>query len=606
MESNMPRLKIKLGKTTATYFGILLAVLLIALPVIRAQYPSSSQVSKAGIAVLLEDYASLPLSTPVGDTYPAPINYRGQLGRANSLRSEPANAPKASSRFFVIDASAILYILDKNTKSFTPYINFAGVFPKFDSIRGNAGGIVSIAFDPEYAKNGKFYTVHTEDPGKTGSAGARNARLPGLNVDGYATTPAVNPPAGSPCCESVLVEWTDTNIANSTFEGTAREVLRTGTLLTRHQMNDLLFNPTARPGGSDYRNLYISHGDGGGGETPGLTHTFPQQLNAFQGKILRITPDISLRPKDMLSANGRYRIPSAGVDANPFISVSGARPEIYAYGFRNPHRMTWDAATNTFLVNDIGLHSWEEINIVTKGANFGWAEREGSEQVFIGGPNDGKTASQIDPHMPFPAQDLLTVEGLDKPVAPVYPVAVYSHNEGDSLGSGFVYHGKLIPQLRGKYIFDDMTTGRLLYADLGEMIASHRERNKAAAVHELQLIYKSPYGNSPEAVDRRMFDIVADAYAHKEGIGKPDAADPNSKDGVLPGFATDTGGWRGKTFTPGKSDPYGVTYGGGRADVRVSMGGDGEIYILSKSDGMVRRMEAAPKPGPGSKLAAGR
>jgi len=129
--------------------------------------------------------------------------------------------------------------------------------------------------------------------------------------------------------------------------------------------------------------------------SPGPTHTTPQRLDALQGKILRITPDVKLRPSDMLGANGRYRIPSTGSDPNPFVSVARARPEVFAYGFRNPQRLSWDAATNTFIANDIGLHDWEEVDIVTKGGNYGWADREGNEQVFV--PEGGKTGSQMNP-----------------------------------------------------------------------------------------------------------------------------------------------------------------------------------------------------------------
>jgi len=144
--------------------------------------------------------------------------------------------------------------------------------------------------------------------------------------------------------------------------------------------------------------------------------------------------------------------------------------------------MYWDAATNTLLANDVGLHSWEEINIITKGANYGYAEREGNEQLFVNG--GGRTGSQLSTPVPFPEKDLLTVEGLPEPVTPVYPVAVYSHQEGDSIGSGFVYRSKLMPQLTGKYFFSDITTGRLFYADLAEMIASQRMRNKQATIHD--------------------------------------------------------------------------------------------------------------------------
>ena len=221
--------------------------------------------------------------------------------------------------------------------------------------------------------------------------------------------------------ESVLVEWTDTNIRNATFEGTARELFRAG-YDRNHPMSDLLFNPLARPHHDDYGNLYIAAGDGAQGETPGPGQTLPQRLDNLMGKILRITPDINLHPKDTLSPNGRYRIPSTGADPNPFVNVPGAREEIYAYGLRNPHRMTWDIPSKTFLVNDIGLHSWEEINIVIKGGNYGYAEREGNEQVFA--DPDGKTGGQMNPPVPFPEKDRLTVEGLAEPVTPLYPAAV--------------------------------------------------------------------------------------------------------------------------------------------------------------------------------------
>ena len=159
-----------------------------------------------------------------------------------------------------------------------------------------------------------------------------------------------------------------------------------------------------------------------------------------------------------------------------------------------------------------------------------------------------------------------------------------------------------MPQLVGKYIFGDITTARLFYADLAQMINSHGLRNKQAQIHEIQIIYKSPYDTATQsAVKRRLYDIVADGYAHKEGVPNPD-----SKEGVLSGGSGMVGGWRGKTFTPGKPDPYGVPYGGGRADVRLAMGGDGELYVLSKSDGMIRKLTAVVTPPPASQQVAGR
>ena len=584
------------GRHLRSFSGIVLLVffLLAGALIVSAQYPlqypSQSQIPKDGTAIMLEDYANPPISSPThGGVSPAPTDYKGQLGRVTSLRSEPANAPLAASRFFVDDQSGTLYILDKTTKKFTAYLNFVDIFPKFVSDVGNTAGIVSIAFDPGYAKNGKFYTVHVEKPTADGSATPTNAKVPALDLNGYATTTAVNPPAGPANLESVLIEWTDTNIRNSTFEGTAREILRVG-FDRNHPMADLLFDPLARPGHDDYGNLYISIGDGAQGETPGPGHNLPQQLNALVGKILRITPDTNLHPKDMLSPNGRYRIPSTGPDANPFVAVPGARGEIYAYGLRNPHRMTWDVASKTLLVNDIGVHYWEEVDIVTKGANYGYAEREGDEQFFV--DDAGKTGSLKNPPVPFPETDLLHVAGLNEPVVPVYPVAVYSHEEGDSIGSGFVYRGKLMPQLRGKYIFNDMTSGRIFYADLAEMIAAHGQRNHQAQIYELQIMYKSPYDTSNQtAVKRRMFDIVAETYAHKGGTP--------AADHVLPGSAAFTTGWKDTEHHQPKTDPEGVVYGGGRADIRIAMGGDDELYVLSKSDGMIRKLMSVVTPPPG-------
>ena len=589
----MSRKQREITRSPSIYLGFgLLACFLAAVPAAFAQYPTQSQVSKDGTMVMLEDYANPPLSnaTHSGANTTA-IDYKLQLGRVTSLRAEPANAPLAASRIFVNDQSSTIYILDTSTKKFTPYLKFTDIFPKFASDKGNATGIVSITFDPGYAKNGKFYTVHTENLELPGSATPVNTQLPSLKLDGYATTDPVNPPAGPVHLESVLVEWTDTNIRNATFEGTTRELLRVG-YDRNHPMDDTIFNPLAKPGSSDYGNLYIGVGDGAQGETPGPSHTLPQQLNTLLGKILRITPDISLRPKDMLSPNGRYRIPSTGPDPNPFLNVLGARPEVYAYGLRHPHRFDWDSTSKTLLVIDIGLHYWEEIDIVAKGANYGYPEREGNEQLFV--DDAGKTGSLMNPPVAFPDRDLLHVDGIEEPVVPIYPAAVYSHWEGDSIGSGFVYRGKLMPQLRGKFIFNDMTTGRIFYVDLAEMIATRGQRNHQAQIHELQIMYKSPYDASAQtAVKRRMFDVVAESYARKGGTP--------AQDRVLPGAAAATTGWRDPDHKQPKADPEGVPYGGGRADIRIAMGGDGEVYVLSKSDGMIRKMAAVVTPPPAAK-----
>jgi hypothetical protein len=531
-------------------------------------YPSSPQITKDGTAIVLTNYVSMPLSTRTVTTYPPTMDFGDQLARVNFLRSEPTNAPLSSSRLVVCDNNRNLYFLDKATKTFATYINFEEVFPKFDNNPGYAGGLVTFQFDPGYATNGIFYTVHTEDPSKAGSAAPTNGSLPGLDVSTYTTTTAVNPPLGSVVREAVLVEWTDTNIINNTFEGTAREILRVGFTSNIHPMGDLLYNPLAQPGDADYRNLYVADGDGGAGESSS-THPIPQRLDAIEGKILRITPDLNLRPADQLSDNGRYRIPTTGPNPNPFVNVilTGLRKEIFTYGHRNCHRISWDPLSNLIVENEIGLHSWEEVNIIHQGMNYGYAEREGTEQLFVGGANNGKTGSQVG--VAFTNSDALTVTGLPNLVTPIYPVAMYSHRDGDAISSGFVYRGKLLPQLYGKYIFGDITTGRIFYCDFADMVAKDDGvRTTVSTIHELQVVFNGQA--------RRLFDVVSDQYKAKGGTSSQ----------ALPGSANATAG----------SDIDGIPYNKGRADIRFGVDSDGEIYVMSKSDGMIRRMVAVVVP----------
>ena len=554
-----------------------------------AAYPSVPPIAKDGTVVLLENYATVPFSARGGSitNFGPGTNFTDQLSRPNFLVSEPTNAPLSATRFFVPDLNRSLFILDKDTRTFTNYINFQSVFPRFYNAGGFAGGLVTVAFDPEYATNGLFYTVHVERG--TGDETPTNANLPALDLAGYTTTPAITAPAPATrplTYTNVLVEWKDANINNATFEGTAREIMRIAQNDRIHPMGDLLFNPLAKPGDSDYRNLYIAIGDGSAGEYL-ATRTTPQRLDAVQGKILRITPDLNLRPADELGANGRYRIPTSGPDPNPFVAVSlpNLKKEIFAYGFRNPHRISWDPIANVLLCDDIGLHSYEELNIVHKGGNFGYSEREGTQQLFVGDTSaTGFTGDWYD--IPFTNDDTLAVAGLAQVVTPLYPVALYSHTnatasgtgEGDAISSGDVYRGSLMPQLIGKYIFGDITTGRIFYCDLNELMATDDGvRTNPATIHEIQIMFDSPY-DAPDMgiTNRRFFDVVSETYHARGGNNSV----------FLPGDAAVTA----------LKDRDGVLYGGGRADTRIVTGRDGELYVISKSDGAIRKMTAALSP----------
>src|SRR6476646_10305591 len=135
----------------------------------------------AGAAILaagvIASAASAPVTLEIADFVPLPITglvdgkgqTDGMLARVNSLREEPSAAAGGATRLFLNDLNGPLYILDKTTKSFSTYLDFngreghGGVFHKLAHENGYAGGFVSFQFDPDYARNGKFYTVHIED-----------------------------------------------------------------------------------------------------------------------------------------------------------------------------------------------------------------------------------------------------------------------------------------------------------------------------------------------------------------------------------------------------------------------------------------------------------
>ena len=137
----------------------------------------------------------------------------------------------------------------------------------------------------------------------------------------------------------MLIEWTDRNTANTTFEGTARELLRLQQPLPIHPFGEMTFNPVARRGDADWRVMYIGSGDAGTGEQRDMRRLNPQRMDTLLGKILRIVPDLREHAStSSVSENGRYRIPND----NPFTGLEGARKEIWASGLRNPHRLAWD------------------------------------------------------------------------------------------------------------------------------------------------------------------------------------------------------------------------------------------------------------------------
>jgi mono/diheme cytochrome c family protein len=488
----------------------------------------------------LMDYLQMPITGQ-----PGAENTRGQLARINFLREEPGGR-----RFVVNDLNGPLYFLDRSTRQLTTYLDFngfagrPGLFQRLTFERNFATGLINVVFDPDYPRNGIFYTIHMEDPTLAAPAEPKAGVVAGLDLSRFTMTPTVPTltlPGGQVTREAVMLEWTDTNPVNATFEGTVRELLRMQLASAIHPLGEMTFNPTARRGDPDWRVMYVGVGDSGMGEQRDIRRLNPQRLDTLSGKILRIVPDLREHTNTTtVSENGRYRIPTD----NPFVAVDGARKEIWALGLRNPHRLVWDVdpahpREPRLFVFNIGLTSWESVFIAKKGANFGYPLREGPQAMTL----QGMTPVPAENTVPVQITDTI-IRGTMKPTGPViaYP---HASSGGDAIAGGFVYRGTRIPALKGKLLFGDITTGRIWYSELADILqADDGDPATLAPMHEL---------------DAGLRRIVEERFRARGGRGE-----------TLPGAA--------------------AVAGRGRVDVRFGQDSDGELYLLTKTDGMIRQV----------------
>ena len=322
---------------------------------------------------------------------------------------------------FFADNRGKLYKLVNNKP--TVYMDMALLEPAFIDHPGLATGFGSFAFHPQFSTNGLLYTTHSE-PG--GSA---------IADFGYADSIKVT-------LQWILTEWKVNDPKAETFSGKGRELFRVNTVVVNHGMQEITFNPYATPGEEDYGLLYIGMGDGGSVENgySFLAHN-PGKI---WGTVLRINPTGSN------STNGKYGIPPQ----NPFAKNKNTKKlgEIYAYGFRNPHRISWTKSKQMLACN-IGNGNIESVNLIQKGHDYGWPIREGN---FL-----------LDPFGNLNSVFALPVN--DSSYHITYPVAEYDHDEGNAISGGFEYTGKALPKLKGKYLFGDIPHGRLFYFDIKEI-----------------------------------------------------------------------------------------------------------------------------------------
>jgi putative heme-binding domain-containing protein len=333
-----------------------------------------------------------------------PLPYKLDRAFAKLTFNNPlllATAP-GSNRFFVLEQHGKLFSfpIDENVAAADLVIDFKKLdsFDK-DKARG-IGETYGLAFHPQFAKNRHCY-VHYFLSGNKGDLkdGTRISRFTMTNTD---------PPRIDPKSEKIIFTWPSGG----------------------HNGCDLHFGPDGF--------LYISTGDGAGPNPPdGLAAG--QDMTTPLSKILRIDID--------REENGKaYAIPHD----NPFVKTPGARGETWAYGFRNPWRMSFDRVTGDLWVGDVGWEQYEMIYRIQRGGNYGWSIMEGPQPV--------RTEARRGP----------------TPILP--PAIALPHTESASITGGYVYRGKKLKELQGVYIFGDWTTRKVWGTRFdGDKIVEHKE-----------------------------------------------------------------------------------------------------------------------------------
>ncbi len=379
----------------------------IDLPVVEDPVPKQAVLSDVVIALKL--VTEIPASA---DEPP--------LARINKLDAY------AGGRLFVSDLRGQLYELDKG--EVRPYLDIAKLRSQFVDKPGQGTGLGSFAFHPDFEKNGLLYTTHSEAPG---------SGIPDEKVQSPAPV----------AIQYVLMEWQAEDPQTKSLAGEGRELLRMEMVTGKHGFQEIAFNPYAKRGASDYGMLYITIGDGGCVEDgyPEYSHN---QGTKLWSSILRIDP----RGND--SKNGKYGIP---VD-NPFTDDHEKRPEIFAYGFRNPNQLSWDNNGNLY-ATDIGLRQIEEINFIRSGNYYGWPIREGA--FFLNYQGNMSRVYEL------PKDD--SVHHI------TYPVVSLDHDDLRAIIGGYFYHNSNIKALEGTYLFGDITSGRLFYTLQNDMQSGRTE-----------------------------------------------------------------------------------------------------------------------------------
>ncbi len=282
------------------------------------------------------------------------------------------HAGDSSGRLFIVEQPGRLLVYQNGNLLSTPFLDMSSRVSF-----GGERGLLSIAFHPKYASNGRFFINYTR------------------SENGLKTF-----------ISEFKVSKENPNVADPT----EKILLTIDQPFSNHNGGLNKFGPDGY--------LYIGMGDGGGAGDP---QDNGQNLDTLLGKLLRIDVD----------SQSPYSVPQD----NPFVDQRGRRPEIWAYGLRNPWRYSFDRCTGRLFLGDVGQNKYEEIDLIEKGKNYGWRLMEGAHCF-----NPSQGCNQV---------------GLE------LPIAEYDHSSGCSITGGYVYRGRKYVDLIGRYFFGDYCGGQM-------------------------------------------------------------------------------------------------------------------------------------------------
>jgi|688.fasta_scaffold00626_19 glucose/arabinose dehydrogenase len=300
-----------------------------------------------------------------------------------ALPVEVTHAGDGSDRLFIVDQKGIIHVAENNrsTEKADVFLDISDRVHYQSNY--NEQGLLGLAFHPKFDENGLLFVYYIA---------MRNKERTTVVSCFRCSDP-----------EHLVVD-----------PKSEREIWTDKQPYWNHNGGSMAFGPDGF--------LYIGMGDGGGAGDPDQN---AQNLASPFGKILRIDVDHSDSEKN-------YRVP----EDNPFAETPGALPEVFAYGLRNPWKISFDKQTGALWVADVGQDKWEEVNRITKGGNFGWSAMEGIQSFRKGAVDPGQ--HQV-PRWTYP----------------------HDENWGKSITGGFVYRGKALPKIHGCYLCGDYISGKL-------------------------------------------------------------------------------------------------------------------------------------------------